>query len=42
MGDFTVKLKKPKLQGLSLAWANSKALGGALNKYSLAYLIVYS
>jgi hypothetical protein len=28
-GGFTVKLKKLKLQGSSLAWAPSKALGGA-------------
>ena len=25
----------------SLAWVPSKALGGALNKYSLSYLILY-
>jgi len=40
-GGFTVKLMKLKLQGHSLAWAPSKALGEALNKYSLSYLILY-
>jgi hypothetical protein len=34
-GGFTVKLKKIKLQGSSIARALSKALGGVLNKYSL-------
>jgi hypothetical protein len=42
MGRFTVKLIKLKLQGLSLAWVPSKALGAALNKYSLSHLILYS
>jgi len=41
-GRFTVKLMKLKLQDLSLAWAPSGTLGGALNKYSLPYIILYS
>jgi hypothetical protein len=40
-GRFTLKLMKLKLQDLSLAWAHSKAQGGALNKYSLSYIILY-
>jgi len=41
-GRFTVKLMELKLQDLSLAWAPSEALGGALNKYSPSYVILYS
>jgi hypothetical protein len=40
-GEFTVKLTKLKIQGPSLARAPSEAPGGALNKYSLSYLILY-
>ena len=38
-GGFTVKLMKLKLEGPSLCRASYKALRGALNKYSLSYLI---
>ena len=41
-GGFTVKLMKLIFQGPSLARATYKALGGALNKYALSYLIFYS
>jgi hypothetical protein len=41
-GGCSVKLMKLKLQDLSLAWAPSEALGGALNKYSFSYIILYS
>ena len=34
-----IRRLKVKLQGLSLAWAPCKALGGALLKYSILYLI---
>jgi len=37
-----MKLMKLKFQGTSLAWDPSKVLGGALNKYSLLYLILYA
>jgi len=40
-GAFSVKLTKLKLQGPSLAWAPCNALGSALNKNSLSYLILY-
>jgi hypothetical protein len=40
-GKFTMKLMKLTLQGPSLVQAPSKALGGALNKYSLSCLILY-
>jgi len=42
MDGFAVKQQKHKLQGPSLARAPNKALGGALNKYSFLYLILYS
>jgi hypothetical protein len=38
-GGFTVKLMKLKLQGPSFARTPCKAMGGALHKYSLLYLI---
>ena len=38
-GGFALKLMKLKLQDPSLARAPSKALGGAINKYPLSYLI---
>jgi len=43
-GKFTMKLVKLKFQGPSLVQAPSKALKGALLKYSLAclFLILYS
>jgi len=39
---LAVKLMKLQLQSPSLARAPSKALGGALNKYLLSFLILYS
>jgi len=46
-GGFTVKLTKLKLQGPSIAWASSRALGGTLNKLftfepSCMFVILYS
>jgi hypothetical protein len=38
---FTLKVIKFKLQGASLAQAPSRAVGWALNKYSLLYLTLY-
>jgi hypothetical protein len=41
MGRFTMKLKKLKLQGPTLAPVPFRALGWTLNKYSLSYLTLY-
>lgn len=41
-GGFTMKVMKLQLEGPSLARAPCKALGGALDKYSLSYQILYS
>jgi len=41
-GRLTMQLMKLNLQGPLLAQAPSKAVGGALNKYSLLCLILYS
>jgi len=41
-GGFTVKVMKLQLEGPAFARAPSKALGGALDKYSLSYQILYS
>jgi len=40
-GGFTLKLMKLMFQVPSLSRATYKALGGALNKYALWYIIFY-